>query len=91
MKVEVGGKTYSIGTRVRLANITDKDDLDLNGMIGSLAYPFRKFPIRDVGVRLDATECNPVKCRRYGGRDVDTDHQCHEQNVTVYRSEFEVI
>jgi hypothetical protein len=48
------GKTkYPVGTRVRVANITDSYDKDLNGRVGELRQPFEKYPIGDVGIRLD--------------------------------------
>lgn len=54
------GKTkYDCGTRVRIKGIVDPLDKDMNGMTGVLCHPFRNFPIRDVGVRLDATPMKP--------------------------------
>jgi hypothetical protein len=50
----IAGKSRRpVGTRVRLKNITDEYDADMNGRIGTLARPFHGFPIRDVGVILD--------------------------------------
>lgn len=85
-----GNTNYETGTQVRLANITDPNDLDLNGRAGVLCHPFRKFPIRDVGVRLNAVECTPQRCFDQFG-DGHIKHTCHEQSVTVYRDEIEVI
>lgn len=51
------GKTHcEVGTKVRVKGITDQHDKDLNGRTGVLCQPFYKFPIRDVGVRLDGGE-----------------------------------
>lgn len=51
---EANGNTkYPFGKRVRVVNITDPHDLDLNGRTGILHPPFRKCPITDVGIRLD--------------------------------------
>jgi hypothetical protein len=57
-----GKSPHEIGTRVRLRNITDPDDVDLNGREGKLWHPFRGFPIQDVGVVLDqlAGEPRPI-------------------------------
>lgn len=85
----VGNTNLEKGTRVRLVNITDPNDIDLNGRVGRVCHPFQKFPIRDVGVRLDATECTPEKCREIGPGEFK--HSCHEQSVTVYRDEIQVL
>lgn len=50
----MAGKSHlEIGTRVRIKNIKDPNDKDLNGQCGILRQPFRGFPIQDAGIRLD--------------------------------------
>lgn len=90
--MKAGITNYEVGTRVRLRGITDPNDHDLNGMVGVLCRPFRNFPITDAGVRLDATECTPEKCRTVivkGER--QRQHTCGEMNVSVYKDEIEIL
>lgn len=61
--MKVGNKRYECGTRVRLVNITDPNDMDLNGKEGSLCRPIRdQRPIQEVGVKLDL---NPGEKEEY--------------------------
>ena len=48
-----GISRHEIGSRVKISGIVDPNDIDLNGKTGTLRHPFRKFPIQDVGIRLD--------------------------------------
>jgi hypothetical protein len=87
--MRVGNTKYEPGTRVILRGITDPHDLDLNGRAGKLCHPFRGFPIRDAGVRLDATECTPETCKEIAPTVFK--HYCEELSVTVYKNEFAVL
>lgn len=51
--MHAGKSKYPVGTLVELCDITDPIDADLNGRRGTLAHPFMKFPIQDVGVLLE--------------------------------------
>ena len=53
--MKAGNSYHDVGTRVRVANISDPNDVDLNGRVGTLCMPFRGYPIRDVGIRIDPT------------------------------------
>jgi hypothetical protein len=59
--MKAGRSIHEVGTRVRLKNIRDKYDLDLNGKEGTLAQPFNGFPIRDVGVLVDTGDLDNPK------------------------------
>lgn len=84
-----GRLQHEIGARVRIKGITDPYDVDLNGREGVLSRPFHKFPIKEIGIRLDAIPCTPQSCKT-----IDRDyvvHECCERSVGVYRNEFEVV
>lgn len=87
--MKAGNTHHELGTRVRIANITDPNDIDLNGREGVLCRPFRKFPVQDVGIRIEAIDCHPRKCVEIDR--FTTVHNCMERSVTVKKNEFEVI
>jgi len=87
--MKAGNTNYETGTRVRIANIADRNDLDLNGREGVLCRPFRQFPIQEVGIRIEAIECTPQRCPEIDR--FTTIHNCLERSVTVRKNEFEVI
>lgn len=45
-----------VGTPVRVVNITDPNDAELNGREGRLCTPFIGYSVGDVGIRLTANE-----------------------------------
>lgn len=51
--MRAGKSKHELGIRVMVANITDPNDKDLNGLLGTLCHPFPKYPIGDVGITLD--------------------------------------
>jgi hypothetical protein len=72
---KAGRSSHDIGTRVRITGIVPEYDADLNGRTGSLCRPFHRFPIRDVGVWLDADPLQGLP----------------EGPVTIHLNEYEVI
>ena len=58
-KMKAGRSNYDIGTRIIIQNIKDKEDLELNGLKGTLTHPFGCFLENYVGVYLDnGNKCN---------------------------------
>lgn len=53
---------HYVGMRVRLKNITDPNDADMNGKTGTLTLPFEHIPFGNVGVRLDVENGKRLNC-----------------------------